>query len=124
MFIFALFGMITATTLASTPMLEQKQEATTFVVEQNYFDVVSVQPIDLTSIQFEAVITNSYQAKPLQAKSFEPEHSFAIITDVGWNSQKRFSQITLYQERLKANCLPDHKKRISKLGIKNNKEFC
>ncbi len=63
MFIIALIGMICSTSFASTQMMEQKQKATTFVVEQNYFDVVSVQPIDLTSIQFEATITNSYQAK-------------------------------------------------------------
>jgi hypothetical protein len=103
--------------MASTPLMEQKQKATTFVV-QNYQDVVTVQPIDLSSIQFEATITISYNAKPLQTKSFEPEHSFAIIDDVGWNSQKRFSQSNIYQQRLKANYLIDHKLQISKLGLK------
>ena len=117
MFLLVVIGMITLTSMASTPLMEQKQKATTFVV-QNYQDVVTVQPIDLSSIQFEATITISYNAKPLQTKSFEPEHSFAIIDDVGWNSQKRFSQSNIYQQRLKANYLIDHKLQISKLGLK------
>lgn len=124
MFIIALIGMISATTLASTPMLEQKQKETTFLVQQTYHDVVTVQPIDLSSIQFEATITNGYQAKPLQTKSFEPEHSFAIIDDVGWNSQKRFSQITIYQERLKQKYLIDHNQRLFKLGIRHYQKSC
>jgi hypothetical protein len=108
--------------MASTPLVEQKQKATTFVVE-TYQDVVTVQPIDLSSIQFEATITISYKAKPLQTKSFEPEHSFAIIDDVGWNIQKRFSQFNIYNERLKANYLFDHDQRISKLGLKQIRQL-
>lgn len=124
MFIFALFGMISATTLASTPMLEQKQKTTIFQEPITLVDVVQVQTIDLTSFQIEAVITTNYTAHSFKGKASEPINSFAIIDDVGWNSQKRFSQLTNYKERLKANYLTDHKKRMSELGIKHNKESC
>lgn len=123
MFLLAVIGMITLTSMASTPLVEQKQKATTFVV-QTYQDVVTVQPIDLSSFQYEATITISYIAKPLQTKSFESEHSSAIIDDVGWNSQKRFSQITIYQERLKQKYLIDHNQRLFKLGIRHYQKSC
>jgi hypothetical protein len=110
--------------MASTPLMEQKQKETTFLVQQTYQDVVTVQPIDLSSFQYEATITISYNAKPLQTKSFEPEHSSAIIDDVGWNSQKRFSQITIYQERLKQKYLIDHNQRLFKLGIRHYQKSC
>ena len=122
-FLLLLIGMISITSMASTPLMEQKQKATTFVV-QTYQDVVTVQPIDLSSFQYEATITISYNAKPTQTKSFEPENSLAIIYDVGWNSQKRFSQFNIYQERLKANYITDHTKRISKLGLKYIRQTC
>lgn len=124
MFIFALIGMISATSLASTTMMEQKQEATIFQEPITLVDVVQVQTIDLTSFQYDATIKPSFTAYPFETKSFEPTHSFAIIDDVGWNPQKQFSQLTIYKERLKANFLTDHNKRISKLGIKLNRESC
>lgn len=124
MFIFALIGMISATSLASTTMMEQKQKATTFQEPITLVDVVQVQAIDFSSFQYEATITPSYTAYTFKSKASEPSKNFATIDDVGWNSQKQFSQLTIYKERLKANYLTDHKKRMSILGIKHNKEFC
>jgi hypothetical protein len=125
LFIIALIGTISATTLASTPMSEQKQEATISKqwVTPVLVDVVKVQS-DLVLFQNEITIVALVTENPFQTKSTKPINSFAIVDDVGWQFQKRFSQNTFYKERLKQKYLTDYSQLISKLGIKHNKESC
>lgn len=99
-FIF-LIGIISLTAFATTSKLDQKQ-TTVLTTEQSVmidavnvdytFDVVSV-PMDAAFSQCIFIVSNQKIVKP----------SLAIITDVGWQSSKRYFKEVPYTEKLLEN---------------------
>ena len=115
-----LIGMISLTSMASTPLTAQKQKITITKVT-DYVIVTNVLDYSFTALVVnEITTTGSVKVPSAKANS----NSYAIIFDVGWNSQRNFSLNKQYREKLNSNYLFDHDNNISKLGIKRNRESC
>jgi len=122
MFFILLIGMISLTSMASTPLTGQKSKITITKVT-DYCIVANVQDYSFTALVVNEIITTAGVKVSALKTNANPNH-YAIIIDVGWNSQRNFSLNKQYREKLNSNYLFDHDANISKLGIKRNRESC
>jgi len=103
MFFIFLIGMIGFTSMASTPLMEQKQK-TTFCKDYQVLTIVeNVQSIayDVLALNITSNLSVSYKTQ--LSGGNEPITSYAIINDVGWQFSK-FNYINIpYFEKLNPN---------------------
>lgn len=119
LFIF-LIGMISLTSMATTPLTEQKQKMTSENEISHYSIVNNVEMNDYSVITSDNRIVQSETTLLFTNKNFEHFISYAIIKDVGWNSEIQFVSNTIYQEKLNQKYLLNISENIRKLGIKRN----
>ena len=112
-----LIGMIGFTALASTPVTEKKQKIEIVKVfkAQTIVDIVLTNDLDTVTMFDKVFLVQT----PVYLKfRTEPIFYQAIITDVGWQSSKRYFKEIPYTEKLLENYNLHFKQRIE---IPNNK---
>lgn len=120
--IMLLIGMISFTTLATTPVLEQKQKALTTVVDvvqPVYADVVQ----DVITVQV-AILSEYNNSRSFTNKDYPKTNYFAVVTDVGWCFVGDSKNIPTNRANLKYSYLPDIEKEMLKLGLKHSRDNC
>lgn len=96
-----LIGMISFTSLATTPMMEQKPEATVVKV-MNLDEVVVVVNENVDFVQALNELTEAFKTLNVTLKDFNP-NTLAIINDVGWNLSYKQTTMITYKEKLLEN---------------------
>ncbi|KVV16138.1 hypothetical protein ACRASX_11025 [Flavobacterium sp. TMP13] len=117
-----LIGMISFTMSATTPTLEQKQEPsfTQGIIPYEIGNVALVTDFSFHTEVFYFDQGQSYLYRSLDLKN----NTFATVLDVGWCQEWRPIFSTTYKEKLQSNFSIGHKLRISKIGIKQNRDNC
>ena len=117
-----LIGMISFTMSATTPTLEQKQEPsfTQGSIPYETGNVALVTDFSLHTEVFYFDQGQSYLYRPIDLKN----NTFATVLDVGWCPQWQSTCNTIYKEKLQSNLSIDHKLRMSKIGINQNRDNC
>jgi hypothetical protein len=112
-----LIGMISFTMSATTPTLEQKQKPI-FIQETISYEIGNVALVSDFSMNTEVFyfdLAQSYLYRPLDLKP----NTFATVLDVGLSQEWQPTFNSIYKEKLEAEFITDHLRRISKIGIKH-----
>lgn len=96
-----LIGMISLTSLAATPTMEQKPEAT-IVKVTTLNDVVIVAFDGNDFVQSFYLFNEALQALNVSFKEFSSTN-YAVINDVGWSLSYMQPTRTIYKEKLQKN---------------------
>ena len=110
---FLSIGMIGLTSMASTPLTEQKQKAEAWETEKVFSIESNVLSYEVLSGFSEAYIFQGSEILHFKTVN-ETIHFYAIITDVGWRISKQPFRETFYKEKLLENYNHHFKDKILK----------
>lgn len=96
--------------VSATPKFEVKNDVIKTEIVKQTNDVL---------IDFDTVVFSNYSFKNERTLNFKNSNlnTFAIMPDVFWSSNLKFSYITIYKEKLNKNYIIDKKLLLKKLGI-------
>ena len=119
--IMILIGMISFTTLASTPVLEQKQKPV--IVSEFTQSINAVVVEDAFTLEVVIFLERNYSQTFLK-KDSQKTNDLAIVSDVGWHSKIESKTIAIDRANLNYSYLPDIEKELQKLGLNQSRDNC
>ena len=122
LFIF-LIGMISQTSVASTPLTEQKQKTT---VEKSVIQMQEVVAVDFefTVLGYDFAFANVVSRNDLGNDLNSFKLFQAILVDEYWRANIKHFKFIPYTEKLNSNYIIDKAKMLQVIGLDNARDNC